>query len=141
MTQKLSLLIVEDNPIVRDMLVAFASRDPSLDVREAATLADAIEAVRAMPPHVAIMGVVIPGVSSQDPGEGVRAVKAASPGTAIVGFSGEPNFEGPIRAAGAETFISKPVSLAKMLAAIRLAWSKKDTRDFTDELLAKVGPA
>jgi DNA-binding NarL/FixJ family response regulator len=113
------VLIAEDDPVVRQVLVDLMSDDDRLDCT--AVAGDAGEAValaQREQPDVAVLDVKMPG------GGGPRAardIRAVSPSTRIIAFSAfdDRAAKAEMERAGAEAFLVKGVSVRALLGAIR----------------------
>jgi DNA-binding NarL/FixJ family response regulator len=112
------VLIAEDDPVVRQVLVDLMSDDERLDC--AAVAVDATEAIdmaRDLQPHVAVLDVKMPG------GGGPRAardIRNVSPRTRIIAFSAfdDRAVKAEMRRAGAQAFLVKGSSVRALLGAI-----------------------
>lgn len=119
------VLIAEDDPVVRQVLVDLLSDDEWLDCT--AVAGDAIEAVdlaRREQPDVAVLDVKMPG------GGGPRAardIRAVSPATRIIAFSAFDDRAAKLEmeSAGASAFVVKGVSARTLLTAIRAACEQR----------------
>jgi DNA-binding NarL/FixJ family response regulator len=113
------VLIAEDDPVVRQVLVDLMSDDDRLDCAGAAgDAAEAIDMARREQPDVAVLDVKMPG------GGGPRAardIRAVSPSTRIIAFSAfdDRAAKAEMASAGAETYLVKGVSIRALLDAIR----------------------
>jgi CheY-like chemotaxis protein len=69
------------------------------------------------PLRAAVVDLILPGIGGI---EVVKALRTRHPGCRIVAVTGlgEPALEAPLRAAGADVFLVKPVDLPVMLKAI-----------------------
>ena len=66
-TPAVTVVIVDDHPVVRDGLTAILSAEPDIDVTgEAGTGADAIARIQQLNPDVAIMDLGLPDMSGSD---------------------------------------------------------------------------
>ena len=118
------VLIAEDDPVIRQVLVDLMSGDDGLDC--AGVAADAVEAIdlaRVVQPDVAILDVKMPG------GGGPRAardIRAVSPQTRIIAFSAfdDRAAKAEMHDAGACRFLVKGSSVHILLGAIREACSE-----------------
>ncbi len=113
------VLVVEDNELnlklFCDLLRAheFAA-EPVSDGREA------VERARAFQPDLVVMDIQLPHVSGD---ELIRRMKAdpqlqAIPIMAVTAYAGRED-EDRIRAAGANAYVSKPISLARFMEEVR----------------------
>src|SRR5439155_25966576 len=84
METRISVLIADDDPSVRDALAALIRGDPSLDVVAIAESAQqAIELAQTHLPAVAILDVNMPGGGAA----AARGVRSCSPMTRVIAFS------------------------------------------------------
>ena len=82
MTERISVLIVDDHDVVRQGIRAFLATQPDLEiVGEAASGDEAIRLAREHIPDVVLMDLVMPGMNGV---EATRAVKRVSPRSQIV---------------------------------------------------------
>jgi two-component system cell cycle response regulator DivK len=122
------ILVVEDNELnlklFCDLLRAHAyATEPVRDGREA------VERARAFSPDLIVMDIQMPHISGLELIEQLKGDSAlkAIPIMAVTAFAAKGDEE-RIRDAGAEGYVSKPISVAKFVAAVR-------------ELLARPRPA
>lgn len=113
------MLIAEDDPVVRQVLVDLMSDDECLDCAGVAVDAsEAIDLARRIQPDVAVLDVKMPG------GGGPRAarnIRSVSPQTRIIAFSAfdDRAAKAEMHDAGARAFLVKGSSVRKLLGAIR----------------------
>jgi len=113
------VLVVEDNELnlklFCDLLRAHEfTAEPVSDAREA------VERARAFEPDLVVMDIQLPHVSGD---ELIRRMKAdpallAIPIMAVTAYSGREDEE-RIRAAGANAYVSKPISLSRFMEEVR----------------------
>jgi CheY-like chemotaxis protein len=113
----LRILSVEDNPFGRVVLSAiltelghraeFIGRGEGAPERIAQGAFDAV-----------LMDMVLPGIDGVEAIRRVRALGGAAGRVAIIGVSGRAEDEGAARAAGADAFLTKPVSPRALAAAL-----------------------
>ena len=118
---KISVLIVDDHPVVREGLRAFLELQPDLEVvAEAADGAEALEKVGQLLPDVVLMDLVMPkmdGIAT------IREIRTLSPSTRILvltSFS-EDDKVFPAVKAGAHGYLMKdirPVELAESIRSV-----------------------
>lgn len=119
----MNILIVEDQPMVREVLVAVVSRALKRPkVQAVGDLESALEAARLTPPDAVLLDLGLPGCEGID---SVKRFRKAFPKVVIVVVSS--NEDGQViadaRAAGASGYLPKqltPAALMKALAGIRL---------------------
>ena len=119
MTQPISLLLVDDHALLRDMLCEQATRAPGMHVVGA--VGDADEAVRLAAetkPDVVVMDIEMPGRLCFD---AARAIQAARPATRVIFLSAFTNDAYVEQAldVGAAGYLTKSESPASVLEAIR----------------------
>lgn len=110
-----SLLIVEDDTVLRERLVrAFQKR--GLDVRGAASIEDALAEARADPPELALVDLRIGAASGLDL---IAALRALDPGTRIVVLTGYGSVATAVQAVrlGALHYLTKPADADEIMAA------------------------
>lgn len=110
------LLVDDDDDVARVFTRAFERA--GLSVQRARNGTDAVAMVQSGTPlRAAVVDLVLPGVGGL---EVVKAIRAAHPQCRIVAVTGlaEPALEAPLRAAGADAFLVKPVDLGLILKAI-----------------------
>ncbi len=116
-TPRASLLIADDEPLVRSMLEA--QLEPGFDVVAcAADAEEAIELARTHQPDAAIVDVEMPA------GGGLRAtrgIRDCSPATAVLVLSSDESDAGVIAMlqAGAVSYFRKGMSAAELTSALR----------------------
>jgi DNA-binding NtrC family response regulator len=128
---KPSLLIVDDDPLIRDSLAYFLSSD--FDVAVAASRPEAIEHVRALPraPDAALIDLGLPPTPHR-PDEGfvlIGELLAHAPSLRILVLSGQ-NEEANARYArtlGAADFIAKPAEPGRLRDMLKSALAFRDS--------------
>jgi two-component system, cell cycle response regulator DivK len=112
------MLVVEDNDLNRklfcDLLRAHGyGVEPVADGREA------LERARQFVPNLIIMDIQLPNISGLELIEALKAdpVLRSIPVLAVTAYAGTGDEE-RIRAAGAEGYLAKPVSIAPFMAAV-----------------------
>ena len=79
---KIRVLLADDHAVLRGGLRALLSLEPDMDVvGEVSTGEEAIERVRALRPHVVVMGLAMPGMGGM---EATRQVMALDVGTRVL---------------------------------------------------------
>ena len=114
------ILVVEDNELnlklFCDLLRAHRyEADPVRDGREA------VERARAFAPHLIIMDIQMPYISGLELIEQIKADEElkATPIMAVTAYAAKGDEE-RIRDAGAEGYVSKPISVMKFVEAVRV---------------------
>lgn len=119
MTERVSVLIVDDHPVVRQGLRTFLETLDDIEVvGEAATGEEAIERIGEALPDVVLMDLVMPGI---DGIEATRRATELSPSTKVIvltSFSDDEKVFPAIKA-GADGYLLKDVSPAQLADAIR----------------------
>lgn len=112
------VLVVEDNELnlklFCDLLRAHGfATEPVRDGREA------VERARAFAPDVIVMDIQLPHVSGLELIERIKADPALAPTPimAVTAYAGREDEE-RIRAAGADAYVSKPISVARFVAEV-----------------------
>ena len=112
------VLIVEDNELnlrlFRDLLEAHGA-----DVRTIRDAREALEAIRGFMPQLVIMDIQLPHISGV---ELIRMMKDdplldAIPVMAVTAYAGKGD-EGRVRQAGADAYVSKPISVSRFVTAV-----------------------
>jgi DNA-binding NarL/FixJ family response regulator len=79
---KIRVLLADDHAVLRGGLRALLGLEPDMDVAgEVSTGEEAIERVRALRPHVVVMGLAMPGMGGM---EATRQVMALDVGTRVL---------------------------------------------------------
>jgi len=121
-----SVLIADDDRVVREILSATIRREASLRLAAAATDADeAIAAAAAEQPDVAIVDVHMPGGGVR----ATRGIKRRSPSTAVLALSSADDRETVVKMldAGAIGYLVKGASAESILEAIESAASGRSS--------------
>ncbi|MEX0912565.1 MAG: sigma-54 dependent transcriptional regulator [Gemmatimonadota bacterium] len=132
-----TVLIVEDEANIRKMLASLL-RSEGFQVREAASAAAALEAVRGGEPDVTLMDLVMPG------GRGIDVLPeliAAAPEMPIIMMSGQASLSDAVQAtrSGAFHFLEKPLSPEVVLVTLRSALELRRAREVNRALQAELG--
>ncbi len=112
------VLIVEDNELnlrlFRDLLEAHGA-----EVRTIRDARDALEAMRAFLPQLVIMDIQLPHISGVDLIKAMKADPALDsvPVMAVTAYAGKGD-EGRVREAGADAYVSKPISVSRFVLAV-----------------------
>jgi excisionase family DNA binding protein len=108
-----SVLIVEDDEELSDLLRTFFQRQGGYEISSASDGISALIDVGRIKPDLMILDIMIPGV---DGIEVCRRIKADSSNkTTIIAMSGQADAKANALKAGADAFMSKPVDFDKLL--------------------------
>jgi excisionase family DNA binding protein len=109
---KFSILIVDDDQEIIDLLKAYLERQAPYEITTAADGITALIEVGRVKPDVLILDIMIPGV---DGVEVCRRIKADSSNkTAIIAISGTTEHQSQVLEAGADAFMLKPVDMDQL---------------------------
>ncbi len=121
MTDKISLLIIDDHALVRQGIRAFLELQPDLMVvGEADSGEAAVRMAAELAPDVALMDLVMPGIGGV---EATRRVKQASPHTQVIVLTSyhEDEYIFPALRAGALSYVLKDVGPDELAETVRRA--------------------
>jgi NarL family two-component system response regulator LiaR len=121
MTERISVLIVDDHDVVRQGIRAFLATQPDLEiVGEAASGDEAIRLAQEHIPDVVLMDLVMPGMNGV---EATRALKRVSPRSQVVVLTSyhEDEHIFPALRAGALSYTLKDIRSAELAAIVRQA--------------------
>ena len=114
---KFSILIVDDDQEIIDLLKAYLERQAPYEISTAADGITALIEVGRVKPDLLILDIMIPGV---DGVEVCRRIKADSSNkTAIIAISGTTEHQSQVLEAGADAFMLKPVDMDQLHAEAR----------------------
>lgn len=119
-SRRIRILVVDDQPIVREALQLWLGADPNMEVVGSAESADqAIDKILEMRPDVVIMDIEMPGMSCFD---AVRRMQARETETRFMFLSAHVNahFVEQALAVGARGIVSKQDASQHLLDAIRI---------------------
>ncbi|MEE8353055.1 MAG: response regulator transcription factor [Dehalococcoidales bacterium] len=123
MTDKISVLIVDDHPVVREGLASFLETEDAFAVQGAvASGEDAVRAAEERQPDVVLMDLVMPGM---DGIEAIRHIKSARPETRIIvmtSFSQDDKLFPAIKA-GADGYLLKDTLANDLVDAVKSAFA------------------
>jgi DNA-binding NarL/FixJ family response regulator len=117
--QTVSVVIVDDHPVVRDGLCAMISADPNIQVvAEAGTGEEALAAIRKLRPMIVLMDLLLPDMEGS---EVIKEVCANSSDTAFIVLTTLSGDEEIYRAleAGARGYLFKDMARKELVNAIR----------------------
>jgi two-component system invasion response regulator UvrY len=118
--KKLSLAIVDDHKLIRQMWVMFFADNPGIEViGESGTLADAIEMVKSKRPDILLLDINLAEDSGLD---AVPQVRKLSPGTKIIAVSmhNQVAYAKRMLQLGARAYLTKNSSQEEMFKAIKV---------------------
>jgi NarL family two-component system response regulator LiaR len=121
MGEQITVLVVDDHAIVRQGVRAFLEAQPDIGVvGEAESGEDAVRLAQALVPDVALMDLVLPGISGI---EATRQIKQVSPRTQVIVLTSyyEDDHVFPALRAGALSYTLKDVRPAEMTEIVRKA--------------------
>src|SRR4051812_38838156 len=118
--ERISVLVADDDPDIRQLLIQYLSREPFEVAGSARDAAEAIELARARKPDAALVDVNMPGGGARAV---VEALAKDTPGTAIVILSGEEEdtMVRDLLRAGAMAYLVKGTKRDEILETIRRA--------------------
>lgn len=117
--RKIRVLLVDDHKIVRQGLAGLLAGESDIAlVGEASDGVDALDQVRRIHPDVVIMDITMPRMNGI---EATRHITQEHPGIRVIGLSmhEKDDMELAMRAAGAETYLSKDGAATALVDAIR----------------------
>ncbi|MEJ0039256.1 MAG: response regulator transcription factor [Gammaproteobacteria bacterium] len=107
LTERISVLVTDDHPIMRDGIVASIQRQPDMEVvAEAATGLEALEMFRVHRPLITIMDLQMPVMNGIDAMIAIRRDNPAAKIIVLTTFRGDVQVTRAIRA-GASAFLQK----------------------------------
>nr|WP_221236560.1 response regulator [Novosphingobium taihuense] len=111
-------MVVEDNDLNRKLFCDLL-RAKGFEVEPVADGREAIEKTRLFMPQLVVMDIQLPNISGIDLIEAIKADEElkAIPILAVTAYAGKGDEE-TIRAAGAEGYLAKPVSIGPFMAAV-----------------------
>jgi two-component system cell cycle response regulator DivK len=112
------ILVVEDNDLNRKLFCDLL-RAKGFEVEPVADGREAIDKTRLFMPQLVVMDIQLPNVSGIDLIEAIKADEElkAIPILAVTAYAGKGDEE-TIRAAGAEGYLAKPVSIGPFMMAV-----------------------
>ena len=112
------MLVVDDEPNIADVL-SMALRFQGFEVETAATGAEALRAVDALPPHLMVLDVMLPDMEGFEVAQRLGAERAQVP---ILFLTARDATEDKVRGLtiGGDDYVTKPFSLEELVARIRL---------------------
>ncbi|HSX62951.1 MAG TPA: response regulator transcription factor [Tahibacter sp.] len=119
MSARIPVILVDDHSVVREGLRAVLEEEGDLDVvADFANARDAIAAVAALRPRVAVLDLKMP---DSDPVQNIRGLRAAWPALEILVFTSfaEDSLVRDVLAAGATGYLLKDALSSDLVAAVR----------------------
>jgi DNA-binding NarL/FixJ family response regulator len=119
MSARIRVILVDDHAVVREGLRAVLDEEDDLDViADFANARDAIAAVAALAPRVAVLDLKMP---DSDPVQNIRGLRAAWPALEILVFTSfaEDSLVRDVLAAGATGYLLKDALGSDLVAAVR----------------------
>lgn len=120
MTDKISVFIADDHPVVRQGLVSFLTLQPDIElIGEAADGRDAVDKVLDLLPDVVLMDLAMPVI---DGIEAIRRIRARAPSTkviALTSFADEARLFAAVKA-GAAGYLLKDTDALEIVKGIRM---------------------
>lgn len=122
MDDAISVLIVDDHPVVREGLTTLLSDEPSVRVvGEAEDGETAVVRIASLEPQVVLMDMMLPGLDGIDTIRAARAAGSQSRFIILTSCAGDQLRVGDALRAGAIGYLLKDVSKRELLRAIREA--------------------
>ncbi|WP_313920289.1 response regulator transcription factor [Tahibacter sp.] len=119
MSDRIAVILIDDHAVVREGLRAVLEEEDDLDVvADFANARDAIAAVAALRPRVAVLDLKMP---AGDPVQNIRGLRAAWPSLEILVFTSfaEDSVVREVLAAGATGYLLKDALSGDLAAAVR----------------------
>ena len=126
MSAKGRILVVDDEPNITD-LVAMALRYEGFEVAVAGSGRSALEAARAMPPHLIVLDVMLPDL---DGFEVARKLSLSGHRVPILFLTARDATEDKVRGLtiGGDDYVTKPFSLEELVARVHAILRRVDSR-------------
>ena len=121
----ISILIVDDHPVVRQGMMSFLEVQGGLEVKGAVSNGEeAIKAVEELQPDIVLMDLIMPGM---DGTEAIRHIKSSRPNTRIIVLTSfaQDNKVFPAIKAGADGYLLKDILPADLVGAIKSVYAGK----------------
>jgi two-component system response regulator AtoC len=132
MSERVRVLIIDDDPGVRDYLEALVSRR-GYEVRAHPTGEEALEGVEEAPPDLVTLDVVLPGIDGL---ETLQRLKEKLPEVPVIMLSGHGHARTIVEAMrlGASDFLRKPFEVEELELAFQKALEKRALKEEVAEL-------
>ncbi len=125
MTEEISILVVDDHPVVRQGLVALLKTVPDMHVvAEAADGGEAVELYRQHKPAVTLMDLRLPTVGGVQAIQRIRAEFPAARVIVLTTYDGDEDIYRALQA-GAKAYLLKGMSIDELISAIRAVHAGK----------------
>jgi signal transduction histidine kinase/CheY-like chemotaxis protein/HPt (histidine-containing phosphotransfer) domain-containing protein len=138
----LRVLLAEDNTLVRELLVAFL-RTNGAEVEAVADGVEAVAACQRSSPQAVVLDIAMPRMDGLEAARAIRATTNASGARPrLIGLSAhaQPEDEERARAAGMDCFLTKPVGLGLLAAALAPALAPQTTAQPTPAVVEIADP-
>ena len=121
------ILVVDDEESIRKAMRRTLEYE-GFEVLEAASGAEALQAVESDPPDLVFLDIKMPGIDGLD---ALKQLKEKSPATQVIIISGHGNVQTAVQATklGAFDFIEKPLETERVLLAVRNAAERKELEE------------
>ncbi len=120
-----SILVVDDDAVVRHLLRrTVALVQPTAQVHEAATVAQAQSVLQATVPAIVITDYHLPDGTGLDVLAAARTENESCP---VYIVSGDAFISGPVAEAGATAFLAKPVDINSLIRALRVTLHRQES--------------
>lgn len=122
---RIKVLLADDHKIIRDGLRALIDAQPDMGVvSEAQNGREAIQLVRDLKPHIAVMDIGMPDVNGI---EATRQITADLPETKVIALSmhSDKRFVGRMLQAGASGYLLKDCAFDELVQAVRTVVSNR----------------
>lgn len=116
--KKISIVIVDDHKLIREMWTKMFSSHPSLEVTgESGEFDEAIEMVKTKRPDIVLLDINLPPHSGMD---AVPLIRKHVPGTKIIAVSmhNQPSYAKKMLQLGAKGYVTKNSSITEIIKAI-----------------------
>jgi len=125
MTQRLKIMVCDDSALVRKKLKTVLEEQGYTDVREAENGEIAVDAVKADPPHVIFMDIVMPVKTGI---EALKDIRAIAPDTKVIMASSVGTQSNLLEAIklGAFDFVQKPFAAEEIVRVLAKVTKEED---------------
>lgn len=112
------VLVIEDDPALRETLTEMLKEHPRLDGWGILHAANGNEGLVIFTEHRPALVLTDRNMPGKNGPEVTKAIKASVPETKVVGMSGRPDAQQDFEAAGADEFLEKPIALNEFWATV-----------------------